>query len=211
MPPSLPSSDRSLRRRPTQARSRALVNHVLDAAEVLLAEEGWHRFSTNAAARRAGVSVSSLYRYFPDRVAIVWALGERLRFRYREVVVNNPDDGLDGVIGRVVAGLDGVYREHPAAAILTRELIPEAELAFVGEELVGELVRLTDRILAAREIEPDAGRRRLVAELWVELMTAGLARADVATDHRRGVLVEELTAAVTGWLAAREQPWLVSR
>jgi AcrR family transcriptional regulator len=63
-----------LRNVPTQARSRARLRRILDAADELLAHEGPAAFTTNRIARYAGVPVGSVYRYFPDKEAIVEAL-----------------------------------------------------------------------------------------------------------------------------------------
>jgi AcrR family transcriptional regulator len=59
---------------PTQARSRARLRRVLDAADELLVREGAAAFTTNRIARAAGVPVGSVYHYFPDKSAIVEAL-----------------------------------------------------------------------------------------------------------------------------------------
>lgn len=63
-----------LRNVPTQARSRERLRRILDAADELLAAEGAGAFNTNRIARYAGVPVGSVYRYFPDKEAIVEAL-----------------------------------------------------------------------------------------------------------------------------------------
>ena len=59
---------------PTQARSRERLRLVLDAADELLASEGADAFTTNRIANVAGIPVGSVYRYFPDKEAIVDAL-----------------------------------------------------------------------------------------------------------------------------------------
>ncbi len=67
----------ALRREPQQARSRARLAGLLDAAEALLVSEGPGALSTTRIAAEAGVSVGSLYQYFPDKAAIVDALARR--------------------------------------------------------------------------------------------------------------------------------------
>ncbi len=62
---------------PKQARSRALMQRVLDAAEGLLASEGVEALTTTRIAAEADVAVGSLYQYFPDKGAIVDALATR--------------------------------------------------------------------------------------------------------------------------------------
>ena len=64
----------SSRKQPQQARSAELVAAVLDAAVQVLAKEGVQRFTTARVAEKAGVSVGSLYQYFPNKAAILFRL-----------------------------------------------------------------------------------------------------------------------------------------
>src|SRR3954453_13108318 len=79
-----------LRRVPRQARSRARLQRMLDAADQLLAREGAEALTTTRVAEAAGVSVGSLYQYLPDKEAIVEALAGRYLTEF------------DGLMGRMV-------------------------------------------------------------------------------------------------------------
>jgi AcrR family transcriptional regulator len=62
------------RKKPGQKRSAATVAAVLEAAARILETEGLDGYTTNAVARRAGISIGSLYQYFPSKDAITKAL-----------------------------------------------------------------------------------------------------------------------------------------
>jgi AcrR family transcriptional regulator len=64
----------SWRKQPKQARSTELVATILDAAVQVLAKEGSQRFTTARVAEKAGVSIGSLYQYFPNKAAILFRL-----------------------------------------------------------------------------------------------------------------------------------------
>lgn len=64
----------SSRKQPQQARSTELVAAILEAAVQVLAREGAQRFTTARVAERAGVSVGSVYQYFPNKAAILFRL-----------------------------------------------------------------------------------------------------------------------------------------
>ena len=64
----------SSRKQPKQARSTELVAAILQAAAQVLAKEGAHRFTTARVAEKAGVSIGSLYQYFPNKAAILFRL-----------------------------------------------------------------------------------------------------------------------------------------
>lgn len=69
------------RRRPTQSRSRALVDALVEAGARVLTERGFEALTLNEVAARAGVSPGSLYQYFPDKAALVAELTERQSMR----------------------------------------------------------------------------------------------------------------------------------
>ena len=62
------------RKLPGQARSQETVNVILEASARILESEGLRGFNTNAIAMKAGVSIGSLYQYFPNKDGIVRAL-----------------------------------------------------------------------------------------------------------------------------------------
>jgi AcrR family transcriptional regulator len=64
----------SARKRPKQARSERLVADVLEAATRVLARDGARHFTTARVAEAAGVSVGSLYQYFPNKESILFRL-----------------------------------------------------------------------------------------------------------------------------------------
>lgn len=66
-----------MRKRPRQARSRATVETILQAGARILSDEGWAGFTTNKVADLAGVSIGSLYQYFPDKLSLVDAIRQR--------------------------------------------------------------------------------------------------------------------------------------
>jgi AcrR family transcriptional regulator len=70
----MPSSSLGSRRDPKQRRSRAIVDAIVGAGRLLLASEGPQSLTTNRIAERAGVSIGSLYRYFPNKEAILAAV-----------------------------------------------------------------------------------------------------------------------------------------
>jgi AcrR family transcriptional regulator len=99
--------DLSLRNAPLQARSRARLGRVLDAAEEVLEREGADGFSTTSVARMAGVSVGSVYRFFPDKQALAEALAVRFWSDFADLVAGVAEaDALEPVA-------------DPAAAVLS--------------------------------------------------------------------------------------------
>src|SRR3954464_12978376 len=65
------------RKHPRQARSRATVDCVLEATARVLVKRGFDGLTTNLVAETAGISIGSLYQYFPNKAALVGALIEQ--------------------------------------------------------------------------------------------------------------------------------------
>ena len=65
------------RKRPTQRRSQATVSAMLEASIQVLVAVGYHRLTTTRVAERAGVSVGTLYQYFPNKQALMVATAGR--------------------------------------------------------------------------------------------------------------------------------------
>ena len=67
----------SMKKQPKQARACETVEIILQATTHILKREGRQRLTTNRVAEVAGVSIGSLYQYFPNKASLVAALGER--------------------------------------------------------------------------------------------------------------------------------------
>ncbi|MDB5775310.1 MAG: TetR family transcriptional regulator [Herbaspirillum sp.] len=115
------------RKEPRQARSKAMVDTILDATARVLIERGYAKTNTNAVAETAGISVGSLYQYFPNKNALVIALQERhvgkMLNLYREVTSNMPPDGT--LAGECQALIDALVHAHLLEPELNRILEEE--------------------------------------------------------------------------------------
>ncbi|MFE0254241.1 TetR/AcrR family transcriptional regulator [Streptomyces sp. NPDC059010] len=111
-----------LRRTPQQARSRARLARVLEAAERVLVGEGVQALTTTRVAAEAGVSVGSLYQYLPDRDAIIDALASgylaRLEAAMDDLVAVAGAEQWDDPVGVLIDAYAAIYRtEHGFRAL----------------------------------------------------------------------------------------------
>jgi len=104
---------------PQQARSRALIQRVLDSAEELLASEGVEALTTTRIAREANVAVGSLYQYFPDKRTIVDALAARYLDEFEGLMDEMAEHAAgerwaaDDLVDRLIDAYADRYRREP--------------------------------------------------------------------------------------------------
>ncbi len=101
----------SMRKRPVQARSRATVEVILRAGARVLGRRGLDGFTTNEVAEVAGVSIGSLYQYFPDRIVLI----DSILARHLEAVLLVLLEVMQGerpLRQRIVALVDGLIAIH---------------------------------------------------------------------------------------------------
>jgi AcrR family transcriptional regulator len=124
-----------VRKAPGQARSKETVDAILEASARILESEGLRGFNTNSAAARAGVSVGSLYQYFPNKDAILLALIKRFEDATQESILQALRSGkgrsLKPSLRLFVRALVGMHYRRPG---LNRILEAEEERLGGGAE-----------------------------------------------------------------------------
>jgi AcrR family transcriptional regulator len=132
----IPTQASRMRKDPRQARSRATIGAILDATARILGERGWAGLTTNAAAELAGVSIGSLYQYFPNKLALVEAVRRRHFDEVLAVLRLAADDKITRAhrIKALVDGMIAVHSRYPAAHRVLLEESPHGEDARVTHD-----------------------------------------------------------------------------
>ena len=117
---------------PTQARAQDTYEVVLATAGEMLGHMGFEQLTTNAICHRAGLTPPALYRYFPNKYAILNELGDRLMRAQDDLVIAWIEGG--GLTGETV-------EERLASSIGIHEQIVAVTLAFPGGAAIGRALR----------------------------------------------------------------------
>ncbi len=199
------SSRTELRKQPRQSRSRALVDAVVEATARLMASEGVAAVTTARVAELAGVSIGSLYQYFPAREALIAAVvdhkiatDQALARPFVEALVQASLDeaicGLVELLMRFYRDETQLYREMIAAQA---EVEREAQVAALEEGFEGAILRVLEphRLAISGQLESCA---------WL-IRTLLLSCVREAAAHRpeafaKGLLSRQLEAACRGIL-----------
>jgi AcrR family transcriptional regulator len=136
--------------KPRQDRAKRTYEAILEAAAELLVEVGVERISTNLTAERAGITVPALYRYFPNKYAVLNTLGAVLMDRQNEVAQEWIETYLGD--GDVEQFLENIYELLRMTYEVTREQTGGLEVV-QSLRAVGPLqeLRLTSHRLVASQ------------------------------------------------------------
>lgn len=116
------------RRQPTQKRAQETIIAILDAVIRLLKHRGAAAISTNGIAEAAGVSIGSVYQYFPNKRAIFIALHERHIEQVDRVlqqkICESEGEPLDRLVSHLIDGMIEVHASDPELATLLDSEVP---------------------------------------------------------------------------------------
>jgi len=191
-----------MRKQPRQARSRATIEAILQAAAHILGERGWAGLSTNMVAETAGVSIGSLYQYFPHKLALVEAVRRRHFDDVLAILRAAADEALPRSrrIEALVDGMISVHGRYPAAHRVLLEETPRAKesgalhdrFAATLHQRYEAIVRLNTRGIAAH--------RRVTARVLAAALAGVVHDAASQGTLRSQTLRHELLRLVDSYL-----------
>ena len=161
-------NDTQMRRAPSQKRSRERVDAILSNATEMIAETGSDALRMSELAQRTGISIGSLYQYFPDKSAVVHALAERCNEESRACIAE---------------GLSAVGSMEDLAAAFGA-LIDTYYAIFLAEPVIRDIWSAVQADGALRAMEVEESRRNgalLAARLKALRPAADAARIDAST------------------------------
>ena len=98
----IPNVSQSMRKKPQQQRAKLIVDHILQAAQICIVEQGLVQITTPKIAEKAGVSVGSLYQYFENKEEIIQELlrrkSENLGLALKQMVVTQAQLSIQEII-----------------------------------------------------------------------------------------------------------------
>lgn len=150
------------RKSPRQERSKATVAAIVEAAAQLLVEDGFHKMSTNKIAKRAGVSIGSLYQYFSNKEAVVAAVIDNFAEEQMQVLARGLEGAeelslLDAVKAAIRALIETKRSNPDLNRVLFQELPPIGQLNVYNDwsDSAVALVHMTLELnRAQRELKP---------------------------------------------------------
>jgi AcrR family transcriptional regulator len=199
---------RNVRREPRQRRARQTVEAILEAVVRIVKREGIGAVNTNRVAEVAGVSIGSVYQYFPDKRAMFIALHklhiEEIDRLVNRTIVEHGKSSLVGMIRGVFDAMVDAHAKDPAYSSVIFSEIPHRPGN--SEEFAIRLHGVFRLALAGKRAEMKRGLDLDVAAFVAGEMIDVLAHG-VAMRRPRGVGIEvareESVRAVVGYLSGR--------
>ena len=188
--------------------SKATVDAIVEATTQLLLEGGYDRFTTARVAERAGVSIGSLYQYFPNKAALASAVIDRCCENFLVAFESTLADAGGATFAECIrAIIDRTLVSHPLAPELHRivlDLAPRIGVADKTEMVSRAIVKLIKSVLRMHvdEIAPeiDLGTAAVIIETVLEAMAHRIKLADPANEQN-DTLAKEATRLITHYLA----------
>ncbi|MDG4851566.1 TetR/AcrR family transcriptional regulator [Mesorhizobium sp. M1A.F.Ca.IN.022.07.1.1] len=178
------------RRAPTQQRSRERVERMLAAAAALIAEQGSDAMRMGEVAERAGVSIGSLYQFFPDKRAIVWALAERYTAESQACISAALKDVSDAEgLKRAFSELVDIYYGMFLAEPVMRDIWSgtQADKALRELELADSRANARFLVAVLKRLRPGADTVAMeTAALLVWQMGEAVMRLAISVDREEG-------------------------
>lgn len=152
-----------IRNEPVQARSAARLTALLDAAAQVVHEIGYERLTTAMVAERAEASIGTVYRYFPDRIAVLQSLAARNGERtidHALAEISNPEHPNWFVgLGNVFDYLKAAFRDEPGFASLRYGDVLDLRPHVGAPAMQGFADRLFDAVVSRFDLDgSDAAR-----------------------------------------------------
>jgi AcrR family transcriptional regulator len=155
MPRKIPTT---ARKSPQQDRSKMTVDAILSATAQILTQEGYDTASTNRIAERAGVSVGSLYQYFPNKEALVAALVERHANEMIEIVESKLkglfDAPIEAMLSEIVKACITAHAVNPTLHKVLEEQVPRVGKLKQIESAEERMTALLRAYLQKHQIQP---------------------------------------------------------
>ncbi len=189
----------TLRKHPIQQRARMTVEQIVEAAAQLIEERGLGGYNTNGIAARAGISIGSLYQYFPDKDAIMVALARRETAALRgDIAAARLDPGSREALIRLI---DATVRHQIRRPALARVIdLEEERLSRDGDDTVAGALR--DAVESALR---RPGMRRLANTVQavhdlIAIITGMVDAAAMRGERDAPALARRVRAAAFGYL-----------
>ena len=197
------------RKKASQERSRATVVALIEATARILVREGFEKASTNRIAQEAGVSIGSLYQYYPSKEALVAAVidhhNQQRMQMVRDALAEVAALPVEKAVRKLVAMAIEAHRIDPKLHRILAEQIPRTGRLKHIEAFNREYYVLVRAYFEAHSDElrtVDLGLAAFVCVTAIEALahTAVLHRSDMLSDEAVGTLVDEVTRLVVGYL-----------
>lgn len=197
------------RKSASQDRSRATVDALVEATARILVKEGFDQASTNRIAARAGVSVGSLYQYFPSKEALVGAVtdrhNEQLRQLARDTLAQVRELPLEQGVRKLVALGIKAHRIDPNLHRVLAEQIPRTgrlanQAAFSRENYALFRTYLEGHRDELRALDLELAAFVCVTSIEALTHNAVLHQSENFSDETFAALVEEATRLVVRYL-----------
>jgi len=191
---------------PVQKRAVETVNHILETAAKLIDQVGIEAFNTNLLAEQAGVRIRTIYRYFPNKLAVLTALLLRLNDEADERLgpisdLADPERDWRALLDFWIDELMLWTRERPGARLIMSWAYSVPELLAVQQHCNEEWAREMMSALSARGVDLPPKRLYAMGRGIIEVMDALSILAASKLDEGADEVIDEMRLWIVSYLS----------
>lgn len=204
------SPDLEIRRQPVQARARETYDTILNTAADLLDDVGFEKFNTNLLADEAGLKVRTVYRYFPNKYAVVVALTRRLSEKWTQwteqfyTLLEEDEADMEAALIQSLQSWIAKARAEPGSVTVLQIANATPDLRQVNLEIFDQICDKSAAALARRLPHLSAARLTAVTRTMVGTLHGGVDLSMQLTPEEADAHIREITRMICCYINALE-------
>lgn len=195
----------SLRREPQQQRSQDRLEQILAAAAAVFLEMGYEAATTQAIATRANTAVGTIYRFFPDKLAIFHALEKRhldnlAVIQARMMTPQFMQQPLKQVVQQIVRTYADYFLDPAPCVVYIQYFVRPEIFAYFDDSFDQWQIQTMSELLRLRNPKLSVGKSQLLSEVFLRTYQVLLLSALRSEPSHRQLLYREIETLIMGYL-----------
>lgn len=199
------------RTQPKQQRAKNTVELILKTATELIEEVGFEAFTTKLLAQRANILIRNIYRYFPNKLAIIYALAERISAKQAEFIDNfsavaNPEIPWRDALSSTINAFVSAALAEPAFLTVRDAMHGSPELKAIDERSADEMTQSLAAAMKCRLLDYSDEKLHLICMIILDTSIAILDHGMMEyyatrNEQKLSRTIEELKKILTSYLS----------
>lgn len=198
----------SPRKQPSQSRSRQMVKTIIESAARVLVKEGYEGFNTNRVAEVAGVSIGSLYQYFPNKKALIAELSKQHLLQIGASIAKDTSEldtlPVEEIVRQLIKSHIQIHKVEPELHRILSDHVPDMSGQSWKSEMLLEVRAQLHQLFSRHRQTRHLKDLKLVLFIVMETVEAVVHAAvfEKSEELFNGMIEEQLTVLLVAYLTS---------